>query len=274
MSDLAEQSEAPRAQRWATEGVAPLTRPGLAARLLMRLVVGCERLNLRCAKLGSPYVYDNADFPWVAPIEREWGKIRAELDRVMLRHDDLPNVQDITTDARAITQDSQWKIFLFVGYGVRSQPSIMLCPETWRLMRTIPGLRTAMFSVLEPGKRLPPHRGPYNGVLRLHLGLIVPEPGERQAIRIGPELRTWHEGKVLIFDDAYEHEFVERDRSGAGRAVRRFRQAATLSGEHSEPCAAEPRALHAVPARGHRKSAPLGTSFLRGRAINDLGAGY
>jgi beta-hydroxylase len=43
-------------------------------------------------------------------------------------------------------------------------------------------------------------------VLRLHLGLIVPEPRERTAIRVGPEQRHWEEGRALIFDDAYEHE--------------------------------------------------------------------
>jgi len=198
--------ETDHAQRWATDGVAPLTRPSLATRFLIRVVAACERLNLRCARLGNPYVYENAAFPWAAAIERDWRLIRDELDRVLLRHDDLPNVQDITLDAAAITRDSRWKVFLLMGYGIRSRPSIDLCPETWRIMRTIPGLRTVMFSVLEPGKRLPPHRGPYNGVLRLHLGLIVPEEGERLAIRIGPEVRSWREGKVLIFDDAYEHE--------------------------------------------------------------------
>ena len=67
-----------------------------------------------------------------------------------------------------------WKIFPLIAYGIRSQPNIDLCPQTWRIVQTIPGLTTAMFSILEPGKRLPPHRGPYNGVLRLHLGLLVP----------------------------------------------------------------------------------------------------
>lgn len=43
-------------------------------------------------------------------------------------------------------------------------------------------------------------------MLRLHLGLIVPEPRERTAIRVGPEQRHWEEGRALIFDDAYEHE--------------------------------------------------------------------
>jgi beta-hydroxylase len=73
-------------------------------------------------------------------------------------------------------------------------------------VQNIPGLKTAMFSIFEPGKHLPAHRGPYNGLLRLHLGLIVPEPREQVAIRIGNEICHWEEGRVLIFDDAFEHE--------------------------------------------------------------------
>jgi beta-hydroxylase len=126
----------------------------------------------------------------------------------MVRKAELPNVQEITADAAALSQDADWKIFPLVAYGIRSQVNIGQCPETWRVVQGIPGLTTAMFSILEPGKRLPPHRGPYNGVLRLHLGLLIPEPRERLAIRVGPELRHWEEGRVLIFDDAYEHEVL------------------------------------------------------------------
>ena len=63
-----------------------------------------------------------------------------------------------------------------------------------------------MFSILEPGKRIAPHRGPYNGVLRLHLGLVVPEPRDKLGLRVGTARCEWREGAVLIFDDAYEHE--------------------------------------------------------------------
>jgi beta-hydroxylase len=67
-------------------------------------------------------------------------------------------------------------------------------------------MKTAFFSILAPGKRLPPHRGPYKGVLRLHLGLLVPQPRERCGIRVANEVRHWDEGKALIFDDTFEHE--------------------------------------------------------------------
>jgi aspartyl/asparaginyl beta-hydroxylase (cupin superfamily) len=193
-------------QSWNTEGIAPMERPGAMTRLFMTVVAFAERLNLKLARLGSPCVYDSAAFPWAASVEREWRVIRAELDRVLVRKADLPNVQDITADAAVLSRDSDWKIFPLVAYGIRSQPNIDLCPETWRIVQAIPGLKTAMFSILEPGKRIPRHRGPYNGVLRLHLGLIIPEPRERLAIRVGSAQCHWQEGRALIFDDAYEHE--------------------------------------------------------------------
>ncbi len=109
-------------------------------------------------------------------------------------------------DATRVTRDRHWKTVFLLGYGVRFERTIARCPETWRVLRKVPGLRTAMFSILEPGKHIPPHRDPYNGVLRLHLGLIVPEPRERLAIRVADRVCHWEEGKALVFDDHFEHE--------------------------------------------------------------------
>ena len=211
--------EAPRAptQTFATAGLAGMVRPSLTNRILMTVVAWVERLNVKYAKLGNPCVYDNALFPWVAAIEREWGTIRRELEGVLRRKDDLASFQDISADVATITRDAGWKTFLFTGYGVSSRRNTALCPETWRIVQRVPGLKTAMFSIFEPGKHLPKHRGPYNGVLRLHLGLMVPEPRENAAIRVGPQVLHWQEGRVLIFDDAYEHEAWNR--TGALRVV-------------------------------------------------------
>lgn len=193
-------------QNFGTDGIAPMTRPSTATRVLMAVVGWVERLNLKTAKLGNPPVYDNASFPWIAEIERGAPLIRAELERVLQRKKDLPSFQDVVTDVKTITQDDNWKTFFLTGYGATSKRNVALCPETWRIVRKIPRLETAMFSIFEPGKHLPPHRGPYNGVLRLHLGLIVPEQSDRLAIRVDRTICHWEEGKALVFDDAYEHE--------------------------------------------------------------------
>lgn len=198
-------SRAP-APGWKTEGLGGMERPGMAARIFMALVHRVERLNLRFATHGNPNLYGTEAFPWAQAIERDWRLIRGELDQVLRRKSELPNVQDITPDATSISRDTSWKIFPLVAYGIHAPRNIAVCPNTWRLVRRIPGLKTAMFSILEPGKHIPAHRGPYNGVLRLHLGLIVPQPQERVRMRVGSDIVHWEEGRALIFDDAYEHE--------------------------------------------------------------------
>ena len=194
------------AQSFGTAGIRPMTRASPITRAFMRIVAWAERLNLRCSKVGNPPVYDNAVFPWAAEVEREWQAIRAELEHVLDRKDELPGFHEIAPDVATISQDRGWKTFMLIGFGIPSAQNIAQCPETWRIVQKIPGLKTAMFSIFEPGKHLPAHRGPYNGVLRLHLGLIVPQPRDQVAIRVGSQVCHWNEGRALIFDDAYEHE--------------------------------------------------------------------
>jgi hypothetical protein len=63
-----------------------------------------------------------------------------------------------------------------------------------------------MFSVLAPKKHIPEHLGLWKGVLRYHLGLIVPKPVGSSRIRVGEDAEFWEEGKSMIFDDSHPHE--------------------------------------------------------------------
>jgi ornithine lipid ester-linked acyl 2-hydroxylase len=202
---MSQQHSSPE-QHFETDGLSPMQRPDRLTQVFMSIVQWAEGLNRRFAVHGNPPVYGTTTFPWSKDIEKAYPAIRAELERLLARKSELPNFQDISSDVKTITQDTGWKTFFLVGFGKPSARNIALCPETWNAVRRIPGLKTAMFSIFEPGKHLPAHRGPYNGVLRLHLGLIVPEPREKIAIRVDREICHWQEGKVLIFDDAYEHE--------------------------------------------------------------------
>jgi beta-hydroxylase len=67
-------------------------------------------------------------------------------------------------------------------------------------------MTTAMLSILSPRKHILDHRGPYKGVLRYHLGLIVPKDAEACRIRVGEDFRHWEEGRSMVFDDTFNHE--------------------------------------------------------------------
>ena len=177
----------------------------VTALTLVRILPFVEWLNRTFSKVPNVGVFDNSTFPWVREIEPQWRTIRAELDRLLARKDELPGLQDIFPDVASVTHDRGWKSFMLAGMGITSK-NVDLCPETWRILQGIPGLSMAMFSIFEPGKHLPAHRGPYNGVLRLHLGLIVPVTSDEVAIRVGSRICHWKEGAMLIFDDSYEHE--------------------------------------------------------------------
>jgi ornithine lipid ester-linked acyl 2-hydroxylase len=179
-------------------------------RLVMAFFGALYRLYTRASKLGDHEFFDVSDFPWVESVEADWQKVRAELDALLPYAASMPNFQDISKDQKALSQDDGWKTFFFYAYGIKAAPNCRRCPETTRLLKQMPGMKTAFFSILAPGKELPPHHGPYKGVLRLHLALKVPEPAELCAIRVGSQTRHWEEGRVMIFDDTFEHEAWNR----------------------------------------------------------------
>ena len=164
-----------------------------------------ERAVLKASLVPTTRFLPTDTFEWIPALEAEWKTIRDELDDVLSYRDALPNFQDISIDQASITDDDGWKTFFFFAYGFRSGPNCARCPRTAELLEGIPGLTTAFFSILAPGKRIPEHRGPWRGVLRYHLALKVPEPATAAGISVGGQKAHWEEGRSLLFDDGYEH---------------------------------------------------------------------
>lgn len=175
-------------------------------RLSDKLTDWIEDLVARFSVHGAPPVYSNTHFPWVDAVEADWQKVRAELDQVMQYRDSMPSFQDIVKEVGLIQSDNDWKTFFLRGVGMDCRENAMRCPETMKMLEKIPGVTTAFFSILSPRKHIPSHRGPWAGVLRLHVGLMVPEPRDQVRIRIANQTCLWQEGKCLIFDDTWNHE--------------------------------------------------------------------
>jgi ornithine lipid ester-linked acyl 2-hydroxylase len=180
------------------------------AQLAQNLFLRLENFLGRASTYGDKEFFDPKDFAWVAAVEADWRKVRAELDALLPYAAYMPNFQEIERHQKELTQDDGWKTFFFYAYGLKALGNCRRCPETTKLLKRMPGMKTAFFSILAPGKHLPPHRGPWKGVLRLHLGLLIPEPAEMCAIRVGSQTRHWQEGRVMIFDDTFEHEAWNR----------------------------------------------------------------
>jgi len=184
-----------------------LTPPGSTWNKFGRWVQdSLESFVARVSLQGDPKVYSVNDFPWVKEVEADWQKVRAELDQVMTFREQMPSFQEILKEVGPIQTDHNWKTYFLAGIGMDCSDNAARCPETMKVLAKIPGMTTAFFSILSPGKHIPPHRGAFNGLLRLHLALQVPEPREKVRIRIARQFCHWEEGKCLVFDDTFNHE--------------------------------------------------------------------
>jgi ornithine lipid ester-linked acyl 2-hydroxylase len=155
---------------------------------------------------GRKAFFDGDDFPWAAALESRSFAIRAEIEALLQERRSIPNFQDVSADQAALTEGDRWKTYFLYAGETRLERNCARCPETALAIAEIPGRQSAMFSILAPGMHIPAHKGLYKGLLRYHLGLIVPEPSGSCRIRIRNEVRSWEEGKSLIFDDTYRHE--------------------------------------------------------------------
>lgn len=138
---------------------------------------------------------DPEQFEFVTYLESNWTRIR---DEYLKLPEDVfePWVQ------REMYGEG-WSVYGFYAFGERIEPALAACPQTALYLSQIPGLTTAGFSRMASQTQIKPHVGWVKSVYRLHLGLVVPESC---GLRVGKEVRSWVEGKCLIFDDTVEHE--------------------------------------------------------------------
>lgn len=166
---------------------------------------------------GLPAIefYERAEFPWLPEFEAATGSIQRELSRILVEdeggfspyihyEDHLPLDQ-----WRELNKSPRWSAFHFYKLGKPDPDRCRRAPATAEAVQRLPqaevDLRspTAMFSVLQPKTRIPPHTGAANFRLVVHLPLVLPDGC---GFRVGGEQRAWRLGEAWVFDDTIEHE--------------------------------------------------------------------
>ena len=151
--------------------------------------------------------------PALDDITRQSGDVRRELDAILPYKASIPQYHEIdknqTYIAGTIDQDRAWRTYMLYAVGHRNEVYASQCPHTAALLAKVPNVVNAFFSILEPGKSIPAHEGGYRGLLRYHLGLLVPRD-QPPHIRVKDQIFRWQEGEAFIFDDSWEHEVINR----------------------------------------------------------------
>lgn len=166
---------------------------------------------------GLPTIefFDRSLFPWIESLEAQTADITAECREVLSRDQsgfvpyigyraDQPLAQWVE-----LNHSRRWSAFHLVKDGAPVEAHAARCPRTMAAWAQTPAPRqagrtpVALFSMLQPKTRIPPHVGASNCRLVVHLPLIVPPDC---GFRVGNETRQWTPGQAWVFDDTIEHE--------------------------------------------------------------------
>jgi aspartyl/asparaginyl beta-hydroxylase (cupin superfamily) len=197
---------------WSAANLSPRVRDAMAMANGEKQLFLQEPTNFYFPGLPQTQFYEREAFDWVPALEAQTPAIRGELEAVLAEtHDFPPYVDDDEnrpSKIHGLVRNRDWGAFHLLR-GERVEPNASMCPATIAALKAVPQpvisgrSPMALFSLLKPGTHIFPHNGMLNTRLICHLPLIVPE-GCR--FRVGNEIRPWEEGKLLIFDDSFEHE--------------------------------------------------------------------
>jgi hypothetical protein len=148
--------------------------------------------------------YNTNDSAFFQKLRNNWTVIRDEyIDYITNHKQDVRRSRDlIPMNAEIDTGDTPWENIIL---RVFNNDTVLIThfPKTYSLIRD--DCTFAMFSILPPNKKLAPHYGPYNGILRYHLGLIVPKDKNNCFLMINNNKYIWGEGDDILFDDTLLH---------------------------------------------------------------------
>jgi ornithine lipid ester-linked acyl 2-hydroxylase len=185
--------------------------------LLMRLVDGytltryisnVNKLYIHKHQNGSDIeTFDTNDNALFQKLRNNWTTIRDEYIDYDAKHKmkTYRSKDLIPMNAGIDTGDIPWENIILRAYN-KDTELITYFPNTYNLIRN--DCTFAMFSILPPGKKIAEHYGPYNGILRYHLGLIIPKDKNKDSncfLMINDNKYTWDEGGDILFDDTLVH---------------------------------------------------------------------
>lgn len=148
-------------------------------------------------------ILDSNDFPELKALKDNWQIIRDEA--LSLFDEGYIRAAAKNNDASFNSFFKEgWKRFYLKWYGDAMPSAVTLCPKTVALLNSIPTIKAGMFTLLPPGSHLNPHRDPFAGSLRYHLGLVTPN-SDQCRIFIDGEPYSWRDGKDIVFDETYIH---------------------------------------------------------------------
>ncbi len=147
-------------------------------------------------------------FPTSMLLEKHWKSIRQEAINIVSYKS-----QNVGKNFITASEDfwEGWRTIPLRMFHKDHSKTLNKCPVLKEILVNNDEVVTAFFSVMEAGKTLSSHYGPFKGILRYHLGLVIPPKETGNCfISVDGNVYDWKEGEGILFDETYKH-FVRNE---------------------------------------------------------------
>jgi hypothetical protein len=166
-------------------------------------------------ELSAKPVHDNNNFLWSKFVEGHFSEMTSEFSELLnlIKSKGTPYLDDGYKHGAfdALAGSENWTALSLFKDGVANSALLALMPKTAAILEQLPLYKLdenpfeVFFSLLKAGQHITPHFGQSNHSLTVHLPIVVPKGGY---LTVADQKIFWQKGKVIIFDDSFEHEAI------------------------------------------------------------------
>lgn len=148
-----------------------------------------------------PAFFTEEQIPAMTVLRENYPQIRQEIEDYFLK-----GVTDFKVNFIAHNYSEKgWKTVGLYAYCLKRTKNCEALPFTTSVIESLPGLTTAIISVLEPHTTIKPHLGDTNAIVRIHLPIVVPGSWPDLGMIIDRTPLQWAEGQTVAFNVVKRH---------------------------------------------------------------------
>jgi aspartyl/asparaginyl beta-hydroxylase (cupin superfamily) len=185
-----------------------------ANRTLLCAVNGFVSYILEAKEANTPFL-DVRQYPICKKLEESFPDILHEVQSYVRKNslDSAPEYGSVDgrNEQLSFHDGKEWKILVFKYYREYNKTTCSDFPKTCSLLQSMPEVNLAMLSIMEGGKKLTPHQGPFKGIARIHLAIEIPSPVA--VLTVDGIEYEWEPGKCVVFDDTFVHSVHNKSNS-------------------------------------------------------------
>jgi aspartyl/asparaginyl beta-hydroxylase (cupin superfamily) len=151
---------------------------------------------------NEPAFVDVTNKFWASELEENYNLFRTEIENFIKENPKQYKPYNL----KSLNANSGWSTITFKTWGINVNSNLNQANTIGGFLRKYPEILSFAVSKMASKTTIKSHYGDTNAIWRCHFGIKIPATLPHCGIEVKGESKSWEEGKVLAFCDAFNHQ--------------------------------------------------------------------